>query len=256
MKNIVFFVFALVLASCSCGNSVRDLGVKLSGEKSSEYRNLRGFERIQVNGSPTVYFDQADSFSVLVKGPKELVENIITEVDGSTLSIRNRGKIGMFNVSFGNSDNDLAIYVCGPDLIGVTLSGSGDFISRYPVDTDNLSIQLKGSGNIEFNSIICDRCNAEVVGSGDLDIKQLDAQYTDAALTGSGDLDIRQKNVAATRLVLRGSGDIDVNFLEGCGSVDAELAGSGDITLKGVVTILNKSKRGSGDINTGSLRIR
>ena len=245
MKKIALFVFALVLASCSCSHSVRDMGVKLSGEKASEYRNLRGFEKIEVNGSPTVYYDQADSFSVLVKGPKELVENIITEVDGRTLSIRNRGKIGVFNVSFGGG-GDLAIYVCGPDLTGVSLRGSGDFLSRYPVDTDV----------IEFNSIICDRCNAEVIGSGDLDIKQLDAQYTDASLTGSGDIDIRQKNVIATRLAVRGSGDIDVNFLEGCRSVDAELSGSGDITLKGEVTNLNKNKRGSGDINTGSLRIR
>lgn len=255
MKKIALFVFALVLASCSCSHSVRDMGVKLSGEKASEYRNLRGFEKIEVNGSPTVYYDQVDSFSVLVKGPKELVENIITELDGRTLSIRNRGKIGMFNVSFGRGD-DLAVYVCGPDLTGVSLRGSGDFLSRYSVDTDVIDIQLKGSGNIEFNSIICDRCNAEVVGSGDLDIKLLDAQYTDASLTGSGDIDIRQKNVVATRLAVRGSGDIDVNFLESCGSVDAELAGSGDITLKGQVTNLNKSKRGSGDINTGSLRIR
>ena len=43
MKKIALFVFALVLASCSCSNCVRDMCVTLSGEKASEYRNLRGF---------------------------------------------------------------------------------------------------------------------------------------------------------------------------------------------------------------------
>ena len=215
---------------------------------------MRDFDRIEVIGSPTVYYTQADSFSVRVKGPSDLISNIITDVDGNTLSIRNKGKMGMFNVNFGG-DKGLAVYVTSPDLIGVVLNGSGDFISERPVDTDVLNIQLKGSGDVHFTNVVCDRCDAELVGSGDLNIKHLDARETSATLIGSGDLDIRQMNADNTQLQLRGSGDIDVEFVSGCGSVNAELLGSGDISLKGQVRHFDMRKRGSGDINSSNLKV-
>jgi hypothetical protein len=62
-------------------------------------------------------------------------------------------------------------------------------------------------------------------------------------------------NAANTQLQLRGSGDIDVEFISGCGSVTAELQGSGDISLKGRVKHFEMRKRGSGDINSSDLKV-
>lgn len=258
MKKIIFSVLALVamaMSSCStCGNSGFNFSYTTSDEVEVSTRDSRGFEKIEVIGSPTVFYAQADTFSVRVKGPKDLVPNILTEVNGNTLTIRNKGKLGVVNVSFGGN-KQLAVYVTSPDLVGVTLSGSGDFISESPVDTDVLNIRLKGSGDVRFSDVVCDRCDAELVGSGDLDIEHLDTRETSASLVGSGDLDIRQMNAAHTQLQLRGSGDIDVEFISGCGSVNAELQGSGDINLKGRVQHFDMRKRGSGDINSSDLKV-
>ena len=51
----------------------------------------------------------------------------------------------------------MEVYVTSPDLIGVTLKGSGEFISSEKVDSDNLEITLAGSGDILFTEIICDK---------------------------------------------------------------------------------------------------
>lgn len=254
MKTILCLVSALLLASCGCNRDNLTWSLSDAGPQVTQQRSLRGFETVEVMGSPTVYYQQADSFSVKVKGPKELVDNIITEVSSGTLTIRNRGKMGMFNVKF-NADNRLAVYVTSPDLVSVRLHGSGDFISERPVDTDVMTISLKGSGDIRFERLICDRCNLEVVGSGDAGIRYLDSRATDVALTGSGDVDLHQVNAATTRISLRGSGDVDVAFGPGCGVVDVELKGSGDISLSGTVRSLNKLKHGSGDIDTDRLRV-
>ena len=258
MKKYFFSVFAfaaLVFSSCStCGTSGLHVSYSSDSETEVSTRDIRGFEKVDVIGSPTVYYTQADSFFVRVKGPKDLVSNIITEVEGNTLSIRNKGKIGVFNVNLGG-DKGLAVYVSTPDLVGVNVFGSGDFISEGRVDTDVIDIQLKGSGDVLFKDLICDRCNADLVGSGDLDIKHLDTRSTSATVIGSGDLDIRQMNAVNTDLTLRGSGDINIEFISGCGSVNAELRGSGDITLKGRVKNMNQQKSGSGDIDTSRLRI-
>ena len=252
----LLFVFFVVLgfASCSCSRENISLAFSNGGPLVTQTRSLRGFEAIEIMGSPTVFYQQADSFSVKVKGPKELVDNILTDVSLGKLTIRNRGKIGVFNVSFGD-DSKLAVYVTSPDLVSVYLGGSGDFISEKPVDTDVININLKGSGDIQFADLLCDHCNLEVVGSGDASIRNLDTCESDVVLIGSGDVNIRQQNTKATRLTLRGSGDVNVEFGSGCGSVDAELMGSGDIVMRGVVQSFNKQKHGSGDIDTDKLKV-
>ena len=233
IKYFLFVLIAFLLTSCSCSRENMSFKFGDFGPKVTESRSLRGFEGIEVYGSPTVYYQQADSFSVKVKGPKDIVDNIITEVSDGKLTIRNRGKIGMFNINFGG-DYTLAVYVTSPDLVSVFLAGSGD---------------------IQFSSLLCDRCNLEVVGSGDASIRNLDTRETDVTLIGSGDINLRQQNAASTRITLRGSGDVNVEFAKGCGSVDAQLMGSGDIDLRGTVQSMNKYKSGSGDIDTDNLKV-
>ena len=73
MKKIMLPVLGLVvmaMSSCStCGNSGFNLSYTTSDEVNVSTRDIRGFEKIEVIGSPTVYYTQADSFSVRVKGP-------------------------------------------------------------------------------------------------------------------------------------------------------------------------------------------
>lgn len=254
MKLFLSMCVLLGITSCACNTNGFNGSIQLSGEQAMESRSLKGFERVEINGSPTVYYTQDDSFSVRVSGPKELVSDILTEMSGNTLTIRNRGKHGLFNVRFGG-DDELCVRISSPDLIGVTLNGSGDFLSEGRVDTDVMTIRLKGSGNIDFADLLCDRADIELVGSGDVDIERLEGRRTDVSLVGSGDVDIRQYQVDTTNLSLRGSGDIVVDFRDGCGFVNAELMGSGDISLKGSVRTMSKHKRGSGDIDTDGLKI-
>lgn len=221
----------------------------------SEKRNLKGFEEIEISGSPTVYYTQADSCSVKVKGPESLVKNIITEVDGKSLVIRNKGKIGVFNVQLSDED-ELAVIVSSPDLTAIRLNGSGDFVSRQRIDTDNMEVVLRGSGDIEVKNVICDRCSVELVGSGDISLPKLEAKDVSVVLVGSGDIDLGLQNVDKTSLSLRGSGDIKSDFSEGCGAVDCELRGSGDIALKGAVRKFDSHKYGSGDIHIDRLNVK
>lgn len=251
MASLFVLAVAQVLVSCVYSTDV----LNSDSPKITQKRNLKGFERIDVYGSPTVYYTQADSFSVVLEGPEDLVSKIITNVEGNTLSVRNKGKIGIVNISIG-SMNDVKVYVSSPDLIGVGLYGSGDFMSERHVDTDNLQISLRGSGDIDFGEVICDNCNSELVGSGDLSIRKLEAQTSTVSLVGSGDISIKQKNVHNTDINLRGSGDVEIDFTEGCKTAVCNLVGSGDIKLTGYLSSFNRHKVGSGDIDTDRLQVR
>lgn len=221
----------------------------------SEDRNLKGFEAIEINGSPTVYYTQSNLFSVKVVGPSKSVADIVTDVVDGTLTIKNRGKVGVFNVAL-TEEGQAAIYVSSPDLVGVSLNGSGDFIGKSQVDTDKMDINLRGSGDISFENIICDKCQIDLVGSGDIGVDVLEAKDVSATLVGSGDIKLNERNVQSTVLGLKGSGDIRANLEQGCKIVRCELRGSGDITLSGSVDDYSMQKSGSGEIDVDDLTIR
>ena len=84
MKKIVFAIMALaVFASC------KGLKVTYSSDKplAEERRALKNFERITLLGSLDVHYMQADSFSVVVKGPVKAIKNVETEVEHNTLKV-------------------------------------------------------------------------------------------------------------------------------------------------------------------------
>lgn len=248
-------VLALTMGMTSCKSEWGANNSLSNGPKITESRSLKGFEEIEINGSPRVCYTQADSFSIQVVGTREAVDNILTEVQGKTLSIRNRGKIKMVNFSLGNDDG-LTVYVTSPDLTAIRLNGSGDFEAKGKVDTDRMDIVLRGSGDIDMKDVICDRCEVELIGSGDISLGHLDALEASATLVGSGDVDLKLLRVQKTQLSLKGSGDIDADFKEGCGAVDCELRGSGDITLKGAVQKFTHHKSGSGDIDYDGMTVK
>lgn len=256
MGSAVLLALSMGLTSCgSCMSESKTKTILSDGPRVTDFRPLKGFEEIEINGSPRVYYTQADSFSVCVKGTREAVDEILTDVQGTTLSIRNRGKINLINISL--SDNDgLAVYVTSPDLTSVRLNGSGDFETKGKVDTDKMTIILRGSGDIDMKDILCDRCEVELIGSGDISLDRLEALDVSALLVGSGDMDLGLQRVKDTKLSLKGSGDIKAGFKDGCGAVDCELRGSGDISLEGAVQKFSHHKSGSGDIDYDHLTVK
>lgn len=252
--SILSLTVALGMTSC-----VTTCNRPFPGDLVVETRQHRGFERVEITGSPSVVYSQADTFGVRLEGPEKMVENMMTEVKDHTLYVYNKGridlKIGFINLNWGDKD-DVTVYVSSPDLIGVKVGGSGDFFCNTPLDTDVMEIMLRGSGDIGFSDIICDVCTTELVGSGDVNIEHLDARKTTAVLVGSGDIKISEANVQETDLSLRGSGDIAINFEEGCQSAQCRLTGSGDIKLSGTLDHYDMKKSGSGDIDVDDLIVK
>jgi hypothetical protein len=249
MKRMKKYFFALVIVMVLTSLQV------LAGnkEKVTEQRKVSDFEQIVLKGSPTIKYTQGDKFNVEVKAPKNIIKDVRTHKGGKRLIVSIKSPKWSFG--FGNKDDEVTVYVTSPDLIGVELLGSGDFECRSHLDTDNLDVMLKGSGDIVFSDIICDRIKTSVIGSGDLTIEKAVAQTADVELIGSGDVKIKQQKVKQTKVELKGSGDIKM-ALANCGTIDCRLLGSGDITLQGDVMKLNSYTRGSGDIDTQGLKIR
>lgn len=248
MKKIsLLLVLAFVaLSSCEITFNKND-HTKLQ----SEQRVVKPFEAIDISHAVTVYYQQGTTTSVKVMCDKSEMKDVITESDGKTLVIKIDDMRGF---GFLRNHSTPEIYVTSPDLISVSLSGSGDFISDKIVDTDILNVSLAGSGDIKMKDIICDEVKGSLVGSGDLDLDNVTCKKASLYCTGSGDLDAKINDCKFTNLSLTGSGDVDVNM---CNSniVNSSVAGSGDITIKGNIKQLNRNVEGSGDIHIEKLKI-
>lgn len=230
MKKVLLVMMALcTLTWCKAADT--DSGDK---EKAEQTRQLKGFERIELRGSLDVKYHQGKSFSVVVKAPKKVLNKVETRVEGGKLIVNMRGHGKLFNMGVASGD-DVTVYVSSPDLIGVELNGSGDFDGKGHIDTDNLNVTLSGSGDIEFDDIICDRINVSVKGSGDVEVKNVKTLKADIELVGSG--------------------DVKMTFTDS-GTVNTQLIGSGDIKLRGKVKEHKSQKRGSGTIETVGLIVK
>lgn len=213
----------------------------------------KNFTGIDLEGSPSVFYEQGDVCSVKIVGDKKMTSKIRTEVEDGVLHIWVEGNMVSVGTFF-TPGSTVSIYVTSPDLTDVVVRGSGDFTASKKVDTDHLRLQLNGSGDITFADIICDSIRTKLMGSGDIRIKNVEAISSAIDVVGSGDVSVKQLNVENTGISLVGSGDVSVSF-RNCGAVNCRLVGSGDISLSGNVRKFRKTSAGSGDFHTSGLRV-
>jgi hypothetical protein len=247
MKDMILWMVTGIMALASCVHS----SVK-NEEQVRKQQQVTAFEQVDVVGSPSVYYTQSNATSLRIEGPKSKVERIEVTNDDGILRIKYKG--GDINLFGSSSKGKVKVYITSPDLIGVTVHGSGDFICKDSLDTDNLNVGLHGSGDIKFRTIVCDHIKAEVVGSGDVELGNVQTQTAHIQVTGSGDASAQLKHCAQTDISLTGSGDVKVGFTNG-GQANCQVTGSGDIDLRGELRQLTKSKSGSGSINTDHLKL-
>lgn len=256
-----FFLFLLAISAIAvCEAKSKKTTV------TTENRKTAAFKRISMSGPIDVIYTQGKTCSVKVTSSSERMKDIKTGVNNGTLFISYENKTSTsFTVSNigdlfravggkGSGCDGITVYVTSPDIIGINLTGSGDFVSHNRIDTDKMVLRLCGSGDITLHDVICDEIDTELVGSGDIKLPKTDVLRSKISLVGSGDIEINQRNTRHTEISLKGSGDINVTFAGNkCGTANASLYGPGDITLSGQLKSLKKTSLGSGDFHTGNL---
>lgn len=255
MKGIIAIMLA-AFTTFSCASTNED--AKNAKRVSQERTSVQDFDAISIAGSPDVHYTQGKAFAVKVVAPEKIIDKVKTEVEGHCLNIYIEPHetmliSGGINVYSGGNDK-VEVFVTSPDIVEVTLNGSGDFDSDKKIDTDRMAIRLQGSGDMSFSDIVCDDINAELVGSGDVEMGNVNAMTAEWTVVGSGDMEVKQRDVANTKITLTGSGDVNVKC-GNCGAVTATLRGSGDISLSGKVGSLQRTVVGSGDIHTSGLTV-
>lgn len=243
MKTKVICIALAALAACCVANAQGWGNKRVKESKNYVTKEIKvdDFTKIQLLGSPTVYFTQKPGKpEVKVYTSDNIAEVLDIHEEGGTLYVG-------FKKGYSVSYSKLDINVSSETLDAVHITGSGEVYIKKGLTTDDLSLHIAGSGDIAGNDIRCSRLETEVAGSGDLVLTGVACTAVEASVAGSGDLTLRQLATTTVEASVAGSGDLTLN---GKGEeASYHVAGSGDIHAAGmVVGRVEASVAGSGDI--------
>jgi hypothetical protein len=208
-------------------------------------RHLSGFHEVNVMGSFDVYIVQGATESVKVDAPDDVMNHIVTEVQGGVLKIYNKHDSGWnWGDWFGGHHKKIAIYVSARDLNSIDVTGSGDVFFKDGIHTSALKIRVSGSGDV-LGKVDAKNLECSISGSGDMKISG-HVENSAISVSGSGDFNARDLVTSNTSIHVSGSGDANINANN---SIEAAVSGSGDVRYTGSATNVSKSKSGSGDIS-------
>jgi hypothetical protein len=208
---------------------------------NNEDRHLSGFHAVNVAGSFDVLIKQGSKESVVVDAPADVINYVVTAVENGTLKIYTKENSGWKNLF---SNKKVIVYVTLKTVDAISLTGSGDVSFKNGVSANSLKLSLTGSGDVE-GKVTAKNLEANITGSGDVKVWG-HADNSKVNLTGSGDYSGSELTTNNTIASVGGSGDVSVHA---SGSLQARVAGSGDIHYSGNPKDVVKTKSGSGDIS-------
>ena len=175
---------------------------------------------------------------------ENIIDKVETTVAHGRLSIEY--KKGIKNVL--TSDAQIKIIAHSPSLSAVKVNGSGDMTLKGSICTEELTLHINGSGDINAHNLTCRSANVSINGSGDINVRDLTCQSTNIDINGSGDINMRNLNCRSANVVISGSGD--VNLAGKAKEAYLEISGSGDIDCKRLLCQQVRADiNGSGDID-------
>ncbi|MDO6820462.1 head GIN domain-containing protein [Zobellia sp. 1_MG-2023] len=240
MKNWIVLSLALAAVSCS---AQWGKGIKGNGNVVSIERSVGDYDAIAVSGSFDVDLVEGNEGELVISGEQNLLDYIVTEVQGEKLVIRVKKGI---NIRPSLHKGSIKVKVPVERIDALSLSGSGDIVGHTTLKTSRFKTSMSGSGDITLD-VTTDALVASMSGSGDMNLSGNTHDF-EATISGSGDIrayDLNADNVEAT---ISGSADIKVTVNE---KLKARVSGSGDISYRGNPKKIDTKTSGSGDVSKG-----
>lgn len=210
------------------------IGVRGSGDVSSESREVSGFEQIKLRGSGSVIVEVTGTESLTIEAEENLLEYLTTDVEGGVLELGTSRSI--------SPTEEITYRITAIALDALTISGSGD-ITALGVSGERLDVEISGSGDLRLPDVQVREVSADLSGSGAIEISGATDELR-VSISGSGDFEGSDLTADTGNVVVSGSGDAAVNVTE---RLEAAVSGSGTVRYYGNPTV-DATTSGSGDI--------
>ena len=246
--------------------------------QTKETRNVGTFTKIAFRVPGKLYLRQGSPQKVVIEGKKDILEEIETDVEGTRLVIENEDN----DWNWG-SDDHVNVYITVKDIEGLSVGGSGDLIGETKIITNNITLNVSGSGNMKVEVEASGDMESDVSGSGNIELKGKckdfnsdvsgsgkvimsltasgDAEFgvsgsgkieasgsasrVRTSISGSGKVLAANLETNSCEVRITGSGDVEINVKN---ELDANITGSGSVRYKGNPSKVNSHSSGSGHV--------
>lgn len=159
------------------------------GAIQTEFRSINGFTRIDNEMEAEVYVSQGTEYEVKIVAQQNLLEEVVTEMDGDELQIWSKHCL--------NKHDPIKIYVTLPTLTQLDVSGSGLAVLDGNITSNSLSLVVSGSGYMQvLDTLFTDNVQLTVSGSGKIDYFG-ESRAANAVISGSGNITMIGKGYAS-----------------------------------------------------------
>lgn len=219
MKSIVSICLLIsVIAFGSC----RKYSIRGEGSTTIETRDLSYINTIQSSDNVDVDIIPSNTNKVVVSGYENLVSEFETCESNGTLRLRFRD--GFFNIS----NNNIRVKVYVTSLHEVSISGSGNINMLSNINSDDMSIQISGSGDVTVNENYFNVMHCKISGSGNIYARDCVANDVYAKISGSGDIEVTANDFLDATI----SGSGNINYWGNPETVNVSVSGSGKVRKK------------------------
>ena len=209
----------------------------MMGQENKEKRDVGNFEEIGLGVAADLYLKQGSTTEVIIEAKEEILKKLKTEVKNGKLYIGFDSKKSFNYPRF-------KIYITTPDINGLSVSGSGDIIAETAVSTDEISLKISGSGDINIDNLQAKKVLAGISGSGNIYLGGSNLDYLEIGISGSGNLKAEKLPTEDFQGRISGSGSCRINVKS---TLKASISGSGRIHYSGN-PLIDASISGSGKV--------
>ena len=220
MKRIIFLSALIFAVTMSAGFASNQSDVK-------ETRNVSGFTKVSFGIAGNLYINIGPEFKVVLEGGKKYIDDVITDVSGGKLVIKNEN----WKMNNWRMNEKVNVYITMPELTGLGVSGSGKAEVKDAIKTSDLGLNVSGSGKIYISEIAVSNLSCGISGSGDIILSGSGScSKADISISGSGNYDGALLKIGTAEIHISGSGNCSCNVTE---SLMASVSGSGNVTYEG-----------------------
>ena len=219
LKSILLTALVLISVQSFAYNKK----IKGNGNLVNKQRTTESYDQISVGGSFDVELVKGKEGNITYSIESNLEEYLVLEVKGGKLKI---GWEKGYNI---RTTKKIKMTVPFEDIDEVSLAGSGDIKSLDTIESDNLELNLAGSGDMNID-VKTTSLEGNIAGSGTISING-SSDNLEANIAGSGD--VRAYGLVVVEHAetnISGSGSIETTVN---GKLQARISGSGDVRYKG-----------------------
>jgi len=228
LKNLSYLVAALLFIV-----PMSLLAQQTKGNKKviKQERTISAFSSLQVGGAFNVYFTQKDETSLFIEADENLMDKIETEVSGETLKISSR------NIRNATSLN---IYLTGPALNNIDISGAATLLTKNTLSGESLSIEASGASEADLQ-VDVETLKTRASGASEVKISGNAGQHTVVA-SGAADVKASKLITNSSDANASGASHVSINASE---KVTTSSSGAGNISVSGNPEIYSNEQRKS-----------